>query len=399
MRNNIIKICALFIAILTIIMAIFSVKVIMGNKELNERKYVVDLNEINELTQEAIRNKDANYKKQLEDSIQTLQTKLLNQSKENKKMDFLIYLIVIYIITIIFIISIFVYIYIVIIRPFERLDDFAKEVASGNLDSPLYYERQNLFGAFTWAFDHMRKEVKKARTCEKEAIENNKTVIATISHDIKTPIASIRAYCEALLAFMDSNPERRERYLSVIMNKCDEVTKLTNDLFLHSLSDLDKLQMTFEVCVAKKVILDLLSSIKGDNPNIYIMNDIPEGNVSIDSKRLEQVFENIISNSLKYASKNTNNQDNLNDNRINIHFECINYCICCHIRDYGKGIADEDMPFVFEKFYRGKNIGEKPGAGLGLYIVKYIMEQMDGKVELINHRDGLEVILEIPIVS
>ena len=81
----------------------------------------------------------------------------------------------------------------------------------------------------------MRKEITKARSCEREAIENNKTVIATLSHDIKTPIASIRAYAEGLEANLDSTYEKRMKYLSILMRKCDEVSKLTNDLFLHSL--------------------------------------------------------------------------------------------------------------------------------------------------------------------
>ena len=132
--------------------------------------------------------------------------------------------------------TVFIYVYTRILRPFDKMKDFASEIAKGNFDVPLKYERSNYFGAFTWAFDSMRKEIKSARMAEHEAIENNKTVIATLSHDIKTPIASIRAYAEGLEANMDSSPERRTRYLQVLMKKCDEVTSLTNDLLLHSLS-------------------------------------------------------------------------------------------------------------------------------------------------------------------
>ena len=138
----------------------------------------------------------------------------------------------------------FCYIYFSILRPFNKLKNFANEIAKGNFELPLDYERSNYFGSFTWAFDSMRREVTKARSCEREAIENNKTVIATLSHDIKTPISSIRAYSEGLEANLDSSPEKRAKYLSVIMRKCDEVSQLTNDLFLHSLSDLEKLRVT-----------------------------------------------------------------------------------------------------------------------------------------------------------
>ena len=129
---------------------------------------------------------------------------------------------------------VFLYVYFRILRPFDKMKYFASEIAKGNFDVPLKYERSNYFGAFTWAFDSMRKEVKSARRAEHEAVENNKTVIATLSHDIKTPIASIRAYAEGLEANLDKSPERRARYLQVLMKKCDEVTNLTKDLFLHS---------------------------------------------------------------------------------------------------------------------------------------------------------------------
>ena len=66
------------------------------------------------------------------------------------------------------------------------------------------------------------------------------------------------------------------------------------------------------------------------------------------------------------------------------------------IKDYGKGITDEDMPFVFDKFYRGKNIENEQGAGLGLFIAKYIMEQMNGKIQLYND-NGLMVKLYFPL--
>ncbi|MGN1085943.1 MAG: sensor histidine kinase, partial [Porcipelethomonas sp.] len=70
-----------------------------------------------------------------------------------------------------------------------------------------------------------------------------------------------------------------------------------------------------------------------------------------------------------------------------------------HFHDFGRGIPDEDMPFIFDKFYRGKNCGNEQGSGLGLYIVKYIAEQMHGKVMLYNHADGLEAVISLPIIS
>lgn len=291
-------------------------------------------------------------------------------------------------VSLLFFIIVYLYIYFSVLRPFETLKDFADSVAKGDLNVPLKYQRTNYFGKFTWAFDSMRNEITKARQCEKEAVENNKTVIATLSHDIKTPIASIRAYAEGLQANMDSTPEKREKYLSVLMRKCDEVAKLTNDLFLHSLSNLEKLKINsekFEVCDFVEVVV---AEIAGEHNDVQFEKPEFKALVSADKNRLTQIIENLINNSRKYAKTQIDIKLTQTDDYVNIHFT-----------DYGKGIPDKDMPFIFDKFYRGENVENEQGSGLGLYIVKYLVEKMNGKVLLHNHINSFEAILSLPIKS
>ena len=285
-------------------------------------------------------------------------------------------LIIVSSISILFIILVFTYIYFAILRPFDKLKGFASEIASGNFDIPLNYERSNYFGKFTWAFDSMRSEIIKARRCEAEAIENNKTVIASLSHDIKTPIASINAYAEALEANIDSSYDERSKYLNVIMNKALEVKKLTDDLFLHSVSELDKISFMEEKINIVDMIKNSINDFKA-NTTINFKSNLNEAYTLADRMRMSQIFENIFNNSIKYANTN-----------IDVELEDSNEYYLVSIRDYGKGIADEDLPFIFEKFYRGKNATGKNGTGLGLYIVKYMIEKMGGKVDLISN-DGL----------
>ncbi len=285
-------------------------------------------------------------------------------------------LIIVSAISILFIILVFTYIYFAILRPFDKLKGFASEIASGNFDIPLNYERSNYFGKFTWAFDSMRSEIIKARRCESEAIENNKTVIASLSHDIKTPIASINAYAEALEANIDSSYDERSKYLNVIMNKALEVKKLTDDLFLHSVSELDKISFMEEKINIVDMIKNSINDFKA-NTTINFKSNLNEAYTLADRMRMSQIFENIFNNSIKYANTN-----------IDVELEDSNEYYLVSIRDYGKGIADEDLPFIFEKFYRGKNATGKNGTGLGLYIVKYMIEKMGGKVDLISN-DGL----------
>ena len=315
-------------------------------------------------------------------------------------------------ISILFLFVVFGYIYKAILSPFEKMKKFAQKLAQGNFDVPLNYERSNYFGEFTWAFDSMRREITKARACEKEAIDNNKTVIATLSHDIKTPIASIRAYAEGLEANLDTSIEKRYRYLAILIKKCDEVTALTNDLFLHSISDLEKLKISVEPKEMVSLTEHIIAQFLADNGDITYKKPDFKAMVLLDEKRFTQIIENIINNSRKYAKTAINisivkvESHSLQDVPMS-NKECLvlhknttnenTSYIELHFRDYGHGIPDKDMPFIFEKFYRGSNVKKEQGSGLGLYIVKYITEQMQGSILLHNHIDGLEVIITFPI--
>lgn len=337
--------------------------------------YIVALNEISML------NKNGNDRL-AEEKIAALQEDIrLLQEKESG----VIFIPVMCFVCVLFFVVAFGYIYLAILRPFDKMKEFAVKISAGDFNLPLKYQRSNYFGEFTWAFDSMRKEITKARTCEKEAIDNNKTVIATLSHDIKTPIASIRAYAEGLGAFMDSSYEKRERYVSVIMKKCDEVSRLTDDLFLHSISDLDKLQITPEKLEICSFMEDMIQEISSSHGDVTFRKADFTAYANADRNRLTQIAENIINNARKYAKSGMDVFLVKEDGRVALHF-----------RDYGGGIPDEDMPFIFGKFYRGSNCGDAQGSGLGLYIVKYITEKMSGSVTLINRSEGLEVVVRLP---
>ena len=291
------------------------------------------------------------------------------------------------ILTILFMMMVFVYVYINILKPFDKMKDFAAEIAKGNFDVPLKYERSNYFGNFTWAFDSMRKEIMRSRSAEREAIENNKTVVATLSHDIKTPIASIRAYAEGLEANLDKSPERRKKYLEVLMRKCDEVTALTNDLFIHSLSDMGKIEIKPEEFELASFLEQETGEIAAERGDVFFKKPDFTSVVYADKKRLLQLVENLINNSRKYAKTEINISMTEKEGSVEIHF-----------RDRGDGIPDEDLPFITYKFYRGRNCGDENGSGLGLYIVKYITEKSGGELELKNLDPGLEVTVTLPVL-
>lgn len=379
MKGRVIKITIIFSLLLVAVTGLLALNSRKSDPQDERSQQLVDINEISQLID--LGEYDA-AKQKTDEYAESLRGEPLENSVGING-------IVMCALTIFFMAMLFLYVYMNILRPFDKMKDYASEIAKGNFDVPLNYERSNYFGAFTWAFDSMRKEITRSRMAEREAIENNKTVIATLSHDIKTPITSIRAYAEGLEANLDTSPERRSRYLEVMMRKCDEVTALTNDLFLHSISDLNMLQMKPEEFELVPFLKQSISEIGAEHEDILFRVPDISPVIYADKKRINQIVENLINNSRKYAKTNITVSLTQSKDSVSIHF-----------RDQGKGIPDEDMPFITDKFYRGKNSGTENGSGLGLYIVKYIAEQSGGSIELINHasgEEGLEVVVTLPI--
>ena len=279
------------------------------------------------------------------------------------------------------------YLYLSVVRPFMRLEAFAQDVASGNLDAPLAYERSNPFGRFTWAFDNMRAEIKRARAAEAEAVEQGKTAVAALSHDIKTPIASIRAYSEALELGLARDEGERADYARTIVRKCDEVTSLTDDLFLHALADLDRIQVRCEDAPIARVVARAVADF--DAAGGVTLGRLDEAQASCDPKRLEQALENLLANAAKYAPGAAVEVEGVLDTAARVYH--------VRVRDRGPGIPPEDLPFASDRFFRGSNAGDAPGAGLGLFIVRYLAEQMGGSLRLEDAEPGLAAILELPL--
>lgn len=275
--------------------------------------------------------------------------------------------------------------YVSVVRPFTKLEHFASEVAAGNLDMPLAYERTNPFGRFTWAFDNMRTEIKRARAAEAEAFEQGKTSIAALSHDIKTPIASIRAYSEALELGLARDEEERASYARTIARKCEEVTRLTDDLFLHALADLDRISVEPVAAPIHETLRAVVADFDATGDVSLVRLD--HATVRHDPKRLAQALENLIANARKYAPGSPVEVAGvaLSDGGYRV-----------DVRDFGPGIVSEDLPFACDRFYRGRNAHDAPGAGLGLFIVSFLVNQMGGAVRLENAAPGLRAALEFP---
>ncbi|MCM1065138.1 MAG: HAMP domain-containing histidine kinase [Eubacterium sp.] len=266
-----------------------------------------------------------------------------------------------------------------VIRPFRKLKGFAERIAGGNLDVPLEMDRKNLFGAFTESFDIMRSELRKARRAEAEANAGKKELVAKLSHDIKTPVASIKAASEVGSALTD-NERVRENY-SQIIRKADQIDSLITNLFTATLEELEQLTVTPEDLESGE-LKEMLEN--ADYMHRAVIPDIPGCLLYADRLRLQQVFDNIFANSYKYAGTEIEMTICRDGSRL---------AVC--VEDHGGGVGSEELLLLKEKFHRGKNAGNKEGAGLGLYISDHFMREMGGELAVENGERGLKVTVGI----
>ena len=274
------------------------------------------------------------------------------------------------------------------IRPVKQMEEYAAEIAKGNLDVSLPMERHNMFGSFPESFDMMRGELKEARKREVEAQKAREQMVAELSHDLKTPVATIAATCEVLeMKYRKklqngSEEEKKEagdtlEKIGYISDRSDVINNITDNLFKATIDGSDEIKVDPEETDSK--VIEGFFGNYSEYADIVMEDHIPECLVLMDRLRMEQVIDNIIENSLKYAgtpihvSFKRTEKDADNNSFIKI-----------TIRDEGKGVDKEDLPLITEKFKRGKNSSDKSGYGLGLWLVKQYMQRQSGGMEYYN---------------
>ena len=261
------------------------------------------------------------------------------------------------------------------IRPFNKLKDFAANVSKGNLDVPLNMDKHNYFGAFTESFDRMREELKLSNEREAAANRSKQELVAELSHDIKTPVATIKATCE-VMEIKYKEPDVQEK-VAVIKSKATSVEQLVDNMFRATLDDLDELKVTPRE-ESSLIIDDMLNDLRFYG-KVEKKGSIPECLILADKLRLEQVIDNIAGNSFKYAGT-----------PLEVEFRPGSDNIRVILSDRGPGVPEDELAMLTTKFYRGSEASEsgKDGSGLGLYLASRFMEKMGGGLELRNREGG-----------
>lgn len=270
-----------------------------------------------------------------------------------------------------------------IIRPFQKLESFAHKISTGMFNEPLPMDKSNTFGLFTQSFDVMRASLLESRNAQRELEQAKKELVVSLSHDIKTPVTSIKLISELLLA-TNPDPAASEK-LKIISSKADQISHLVNDMMQSALEDLGELKVS-PVAQPSNMLKQLLKD--ADYRGLMRSEPVPQCMVDIDPMRIEQVFGNIIINSYKYA-----------DTTVDVAFAIDGNFLRMEIKDYGPGVEPEALELICNKYYRGESarLSNQEGEGLGLYVAKLLMEKMGGGLDAYNWQEGFCIILMVQL--
>lgn len=282
-------------------------------------------------------------------------------------------------------------------KPVAELEMAANMIRNGNLDFEVMGSSYDELDELCTSFDTMRRDLKRAKNLEEYMNKERSMLLANISHDLKTPITSIKGYVEGIRDGIADTPEKTARYLDTIHAKANVIDDMVNNLSMLSKLELSRLKFEFTHGDLNSFLNDFFESyrLEFEEKSIKLVNNISSERavVKMDYEKLSRVFSNLIDNAVKYRS----------DNNPLLEIKTITRDggVYVYISDNGIGIAEEELKNVFEGFYRADSSRSIKGSGLGLGIVKQIVEKHGGKIWL--NSDGIgkgtTAIVYLPLVK
>ena len=279
-----------------------------------------------------------------------------------------------------------------LLRPTREMRGLAAEIAKGNLDVPLPIRKHNPFGNLVEGFDLMREELRSSKEREAEAEKAKKELVAELAHDIKTPVATIRATCEVLEVKQQRRIDQLTDEAAIadaqdvltktqsIAHKADMIETLVGSVFAATLEELEHIEVNATE-ENSTVIEEYFRNLRNYG-NIILENPIPSCLVYMDRLRMEQVIDNIVGNSHKYAGTDIHVRfdETVGKDREGVGASYVSI----RIRDDGPGAPEDELPLLNSKYYRGSTAKNKAGFGMGLYLVRSYMEKQGGGMEIYN---------------
>ncbi|MDE7230264.1 MAG: HAMP domain-containing histidine kinase [Oscillospiraceae bacterium] len=260
-----------------------------------------------------------------------------------------------------------------ILRPFERLTNVPYELSKGNLTSPVKESKSRFFGKFLWGINMLRENIEQQKQRELELQKEKKTLLLSLSHDIKTPLSAIKLYSQALSKDLYPDPEKRREIADSINEKADEIESYVSKIITASREDF----LSIDVENGEFYLSDLVqnsAAYYGEKLALvkteFTLGEYKNRLISGDLDRAVEVLQNVIENAIKYGD----------GKRIEILFPDEDEGVLISVRNGGCTLDRSELPHIFESFRRGANSENIQGSGLGLYICRQIMHKMNGEI-------------------
>lgn len=295
----------------------------------------------------------------------------------------------------IIVICLVLWIYHSIVTPIHMLQLATQNIKNGNLDFEVQVQNKDEIGELCEDFEEMRKRLKDNAEEKLRSEQQNKELISNISHDLKTPITAIKGYVEGLMDGVADTPEKQNKYLQTVYSKAIDMDHLINELSFYSKIDTNKIPYTFSRINVAGYFEDCAEDLGRELEEEYIEfiyeNDVDASVQMIaDAEQIKRVINNIVGNSKKYSDKA--------DTKIHMTVKDVGDFVQVEIEDNGKGIAAKDLPYIFDRFYRtdASRNSSRGGSGIGLSIVKKIMEDHGGKI-WVTSKEGVGTVMYLVI--
>ncbi len=270
-------------------------------------------------------------------------------------------------------ITVMLYIKFAILTPFERLSDIPYELSKGNLTAPIKETKNRFFGKFLWGIDILRENIEQQKQRELEMQKEKKTLLLSLSHDIKTPLSAIKLYSAALSKNLYPDTEKQQKIAENINEKADEIEGYVSQIITASREDF----LSLEVNMGEFYLSELIGKITGYYreklaliKTDFLIGEYKNCLLSGDLNRSVEVLQNVMENSLKYGD----------GKRVELMFPEDDECVQIAIMNGGCTLGQEDLPHIFESFWRGANAKNIRGSGLGLFICRQLMRRMNGEI-------------------
>ncbi|WP_195267715.1 HAMP domain-containing sensor histidine kinase [Eubacterium sp. 1001713B170207_170306_E7] len=277
-----------------------------------------------------------------------------------------------------------------ILKPFNRASSLPEALAKGKLSEGLKEEKNRYFGRFIWGLDMLRETLGDERQKRLKLERDRKTLVASLSHNIRTPLAAIRLYASALYTHLYQTPEKQDECARLIEAKVVQIEGLVDEIIKSSseaISEAEICNRDFYVGDFMKGLGDGLHRQMEQRHILFKMICDENRLVYGDPERLTEVIENIVENAVKYG-----------DGR-EIQIKCAQEegHELIRIQNSGRPVRENEITSLFNSFWRGSNVQGQTGNGLGLYISRTYLRQMEGELtaEILENGMAFTLILKI----